>query len=695
MSPLQLLQLVGYSIGGVLPLWLAVLLISRRRNLTSLERLLFALAVGMGAWHCSNLIITLHSLFGFGFDRWTTVLRIADSIAVVSVTFLYSFLLHIHIHLRANAGGNPLKRSDVIGVYSSYVPAIFIPIPIFWIWVGGYAPMFTKVSLFVVPFALWAAFVLGRIALTEIMIARRSTNTSERRIMVALATSFVAILIVIVMTLVFRVGSGTKLGLYLITLGNLGSLLPSALLVYSIYRYRYLELIIEESLIVTTFAAVVLVIYLYGIRTIDQRVTRHFGVRAGVVEAVLILALTLGAAPLRRWIEKRFHKLFEREATLYREIVARIGSHAGQYQKLPELLRFVEERTAVALGLREVRVIVRDRLVPENGKPEALQLVTSDQNNSQVWVDQLLRTSRAHDWLAVEGDPILAAHSYRLAYPLRREDRTSGMLLVDGPSGSLTPDARAVLGVLSGQIAIAIEDCRLVEENVRLERKLAERERLAALGQMAATVAHEIKNPLSSIKSIAQVMSEDVRVSAEYARDLSLIVGQTDRLSQSVTQLLSFARRESPAEIPCRISELIASVVALFRPEADEKAISVEVSIDGDDELDGVAVSAVRDSLANLLLNAMQATQRNGRVLVECRRFDGQALISVRDGGPGVPIEIRQRIWEPFFTTKQRGTGLGLAIVRKRMEEAGGSARLASTSGEGASFELRVPFASP
>jgi signal transduction histidine kinase len=101
----------------------------------------------------------------------------------------------------------------------------------------------------------------------------------------------------------------------------------------------------------------------------------------------------------------------------------------------------------------------------------------------------------------------------------------------------------------------------------------------------------------------------------------------------------------------------------------------------------------VRDSLANLLLNAVQATPAGGRVVVETKRSDGQVLIAVRDGGPGIPTEMQQRIWEPFFTTKQRGTGLGLAIVRKRMEEAGGSARLAPTeNGQGARFELRVPI---
>src|SRR5215467_1128446 len=119
-------------------------------------------------------------------------------------------------------------------------------------------------------------------------------------------------------------------------------------------------------------------------------------------------------------------------------------------------------------------------------------------------------------------------------------------MLVSAPRAALTPDVRAVLDVLAGQAAIAVEDCRLANQNIQLERKLAEGERLAALGQMAATVAHEVKNPLSAIKSIAQVMSEDDALKAQHARDLNLIVGETDRLNSSVTQLLSFASREPP-----------------------------------------------------------------------------------------------------------------------------------------------------
>ncbi|HEY0432134.1 MAG TPA: ATP-binding protein, partial [Pyrinomonadaceae bacterium] len=650
---------------------------------------LLALALSMCGWHSSNLVITLHGLFGFGYSPGiVTFLRIVDTVAVISIVFCYSFLLHVHIHLWANAAERALKLSEKWRIYLSYLPTVGLPFAIYKIWTNQYAPMLQRTRLFVLPMAVWIAYVLGFIAITELLIARRTKNVSEQRIMRTLAASFVGIGIVILAALALGLGEGTTLGLYLKTIANLGSLLPSALLAYYIYRYRYLELIIEESLIVASFAAVVLTIYIYGIRTIGDWLTLNYGVRAGVVEALLILALALAAAPLRGWLQQRFQKLFAREATLYRQIVSRISTHAGQYQQLPDLLDFVEQQTATALALRRVRIVVLDRTNADednqaDGEPAA----------PEPWVQELLDHSSRNDWTSVENVPALEANSFAIAYPLRREGKVSGVLLVDAASSNLTEDARSVLEILAGQVAIAIEDSRLIEENVRLERKLAERERLATLGQMAATVAHEIKNPLSAIKSIAQVMGEDESLSREYARDLTLIVGETDRLGRSVTQLLSFARKELPSELPLRVEPLIQSVVRLFQVNADKQDVRLIVYIDRDEELAGSAVSAVRVALSNLLLNALQATPSGGEVTITQKVENETLVIVVRDDGPGVSGDLRQRVWEPFFTTKQRGTGLGLAIVRKRMQEAGGTARLVPTSnGGGARFELRVPL---
>ncbi|MGI8734385.1 MAG: sensor histidine kinase [Pyrinomonadaceae bacterium] len=692
MSPLDILQLVGYSIGAVLPLWMGAQLVSRRHSLSPLERLLFALALTMGGWHAGNLFITLHGLFRLDVDQWSTVLRLADSLAVVSITFAYSFLLHVHLHLWARANSRSLTRTEKIRVYLSYLPTLFLSVTLAEIWSGSYAPMFTKVKSFVFPFALWVGYVLALIAVTELLIARKAQNQSEKRILRTLAASFIGIGILIVAALALGLGEGTTPGLYLKTIANLGSLLPSVLLAYYIYRYRYLELIIEESLIVATFAAVVLTIYIYGIRTIGDWMTSRYGVTPGVIEALLILGLTLAAAPMRRWLASHFRKLFERETGLYREIVARIGSHPGQYRQLPELLRFVEARTEQALSLRRVRIVV-----PETQAQHATMNEEEEGSNSpttvEPWIEDILDISRRHDWTPVEAETVLLAQDFQLAYPLRREERSHGLLLIEGSSASLTSDARAVLGVLADQVAIAIEDCRLVEENVRLERRVTEGEHLAALGQMAATVAHEIKNPLSAIKSIAQVMREDEGLNLEYARDLSLIVGETDRLSQSVTQLLSFARTQSFESLPLRVDELIQSVVGLFKANAGQQNINIISHLETDRELTGSSVPALRDALSNLLLNALQATPAGGRVVITARQESDALLVVVEDSGPGIPAAFQRRIWEPFFTTKQRGTGLGLAIVRKRLEAAGGSAQLVpSNNGTGARFELRLPL---
>ncbi|HEU4712754.1 MAG TPA: ATP-binding protein [Pyrinomonadaceae bacterium] len=683
LDPLEILQVIGYSVGALLPLWMAVQLVRRRSKLTSIERILAALAFTMGGWHTSNLAVTLHGLFDLGPDTWTTLLRVADTVAVVSITFAYSFLLHVHLHLWAQAHGRDLNKSERLRVFMSYIPTIFLVIAIPRLWTGDYAPMFTKLSFFVLPFAFWIAYVLGLIALTELLIARRSRNRSEKRIMQTLAASFIGVGIVIFAALAYGLGEGTVAGLYLKTIANLGSLLPSVLLAYYIYRYRYLEIIIEESLVVVTFATVVLTVYVFGIRTIGDWMTQRYGIRPGLVEALLILALALLAAPLRGWLAQRFQKLFERETALYKEIVSRIGSYAGQYKQLSDLLQFVEERTKEALGLRQLKIFVDGSVAGE---------LNGDRRIPENWGEIVLEKSRAIGWSPVEDDPVLVEQGFKLAYPLRREENVEGLLAVDATPASLTSDVRSVIEILANQVAIAIDDSRLLEENVRLERELAERERLAALGRMAATVAHEIKNPLSAIKSIAQVMREDESLN-EYERDLSLIVGETDRLSQSITQLLSFARKESPAAEALSVGELVQTSVDLFRANAREQGIDLNCAIETDATLAGKSVSAVRDALSNLLLNALQATPTGGEVSLTASKDDGELLISVQDSGAGVPNDMRERIWEPFFTTRQRGTGLGLAIVRKRVQEVGGSASLGvSRNKHGALFHIRIPL---
>src|SRR5919199_439482 len=110
MSLLEIIQLIGYSLGAALPLWLSVLLARQRRKLAPQERVLLALAISIGLWHTSNLLLVLRALLGWDAARWVWLLRLADSVAVASITFAYSFLLHVHLHLWANAHERTLTR---------------------------------------------------------------------------------------------------------------------------------------------------------------------------------------------------------------------------------------------------------------------------------------------------------------------------------------------------------------------------------------------------------------------------------------------------------------------------------------------------------------------------------------------------------------------------------------------------------
>ena len=195
MSLVEALQLIGYSLGAVLPLWMGYLLFRGRLGVAPIQRLLLALGLCMVGWHASNLLITIHRLLGLEISRWINLLRAASSIAVISITVCYSLLLHVHLHLWANAHSRGLTQTERIRIYLSYIPCLFLFFVVPRIWSGNYQPTIVKLSAFVLPFALWVAYTLAVVALTELLVASRALSVSERRILRTLAFSFIASLL--------------------------------------------------------------------------------------------------------------------------------------------------------------------------------------------------------------------------------------------------------------------------------------------------------------------------------------------------------------------------------------------------------------------------------------------------------------------------------------------------------------------
>jgi signal transduction histidine kinase len=290
---------------------------------------------------------------------------------------------------------------------------------------------------------------------------------------------------------------------------------------------------------------------------------------------------------------------------------------------------------------------------------------------------------------------LVGSLGFNYLFPLWYEHRLAGLLFLDTSPRRFLDDNEDMLLGLSREISHSIETCRVIEEKIALERALARQEHLASLGRMAATIAHEIKNPLTSIKALAQLMREDPEVGERHGRDLAYMIDEADRLNRSVQQLLSFSPPLPERQQRVELTGLLEDMAQLLARQCAGERIRIEHEIEPQLRLERSDPEMVRQIFLNLVLNAIQASEPGGSVRLAAKRdFEGDAIISVSDYGPGIPAGIREKIFEPFFTTKQRGTGLGLAIVRKNVHDLRGEVQVTSpiAEGRGTRVEVTLPI---
>jgi signal transduction histidine kinase len=260
----------------------------------------------------------------------------------------------------------------------------------------------------------------------------------------------------------------------------------------------------------------------------------------------------------------------------------------------------------------------------------------------------------------------------------------------------------AVLGFLLGAVAAgrrrdqraaAVIHSQMEALNAA-QARLVQSEKLAALGQLAAAVAHEVRNPLAIMRSAAQGVAEALPDGYDDTRRAcSFITAEIDRLTNVVTSLLAFAR-------PLHIHPRTVSVHDLFdRAQllASADLVAKQIRLQRHEPAGLPVIQADADLMCQVLLglmaNAVEAAPPGAEVTLEAQAGNGAVEIAVADSGPGVPPELRGRIFEPFFTTRPRGTGLGLAVARQIVEAHGGRIEVGERAGGGARFTVRVPVA--
>ncbi len=236
---------------------------------------------------------------------------------------------------------------------------------------------------------------------------------------------------------------------------------------------------------------------------------------------------------------------------------------------------------------------------------------------------------------------------------------------------------------------------RDVTEIKDLNEEVARHKRLAALGKLSAGIAHEIRNPLSSIRGLAQFVYNSFSKTDERKEDLNTIIQEVDRLNKLVVQVLDFAKLKKPNLTPFSLNDLIRKIVELFKLEIKDKQIKFDLELSPDISQIQADEDQVRQITMNVIINAIQAILRKGEIKIktESALLKGEPAIKliIEDSGIGITEEDFSQIFDPFFSTKERGSGLGLSIVYKLVEGHQGEIKVESKEGKGTKFVIFLP----
>jgi two-component system sensor histidine kinase HydH len=266
-------------------------------------------------------------------------------------------------------------------------------------------------------------------------------------------------------------------------------------------------------------------------------------------------------------------------------------------------------------------------------------------------------------------------------------DRERELAAIIGAYNDVTERLKTAHERLSEEVA------RLREELRQKSAELRRRERLAALGEMAAGLAHEVRNPLGGIALYASMLEGQLADRPPSRMAASRISQSVRMLDQLVSEILDFAQEHLLEMQTCRLGAVLSAAEDGVRPWAAEHDVEVSIEPSAMEVVVRCDATRLQRAVLNLMMNGVQAVEKGGHVCVSAgARSSGRDVeIEVNDDGPGIPPENMERIFNPFFTTRAKGTGLGLAIVHRIVESHGGSIRVSNRPEGGAKFVIRLP----
>ena len=631
--------------------------------------------------------------------------RVFDAGMLLGLAFLPSLLVHTALGF--------VK----VGIVPPWVyPLIYLPVatlnPALTVFSSenstGLLPNMPKL---VGGFAVWFALVCAVTSYFAYESSRKDRRTTTAQLTTAMSATLATVAVLWLGTYPLGWYAIPGVGPYL---NLLGILAPNALSIgLALYVYRYPDVgdALQRGFYNMSLALLVLCVYFFVIRELAAQLVK-LQLNWQVIEALLLVGLVWAFHPIRSLAQSLYDSVFLRQVVRYQETFRRMSRGLSE-DYVPDVGFVLHQATGVvqeALSAEKASIYLveprGDGFEVTGGHPrtpprEIHELLAKIAPRGEGFIDRFELEDRelAHMLDALDADGL---------FPFQRDGALAGLIVLGhrGVDRQLGREERELLGFVGHSLVDALRKNALVEQKVQLEREIARTERMSALGRLAAGVAHEIKNPLSTIKSIIDVMREEAGDENPIREDLDVVSEEIARLDDTVKNLLDFIRPDERKGRLVSVESVIQGVLHILDYEARKRQVVIATSLSQKAHYVRGVAEELKSIFFNLVINAIEAMAKSGGTLTLTtrdappaagERDDDEAPqrveVVVQDSGPGIPEDVHESLFRPFFTEgKEEGTGLGLAIVRQKVSTLQGDIRF-ETGSWGTRFLVTLPVA--
>ncbi len=506
------------------------------------------------------------------------------------------------------------------------------------------------------------------------------------------------------------VGAGITLSNYFLKLGwpvffltSLYAILVSVFFAIALIRYRLLDIhiLIRGGILYSTLSGFVLAVYVLLIKNIGEMISKTYTPKSLFVESMLILVLVYMLRPFQRKTEDWIDRFFYAERYHYRRKFVEFSRALVELIDLGEVLRTTGRFISETLHIGRLAILLIDGEGQEyvtryeENVPDELRIRS---NSNLIRYVRKFRKGTVIENLRVERG--LWGEAERLLslglsaiIPIVLRERLAGLIILGRKMSErdYTNEEIEIMEAFANQTSLAISRALIYQDMSLKDRQIMQSEKMASLGELAAGIAHEIRNPLAIISGSAETMRKrDDRETKEEM--VTYITEEADRINTMIRNFLDYAKPKEPKFVRCNIVEVVEKSIGLILPQAKNHNVEVVREfppkasyIDADPEL-------IQHAFMNIELNALEAMETGGVLRIKVvSNQGGRILVTFRDTGKGVSPEIARKVFDPFFTTKEGGTGLGLSIAHSIVESHDGTITNASHRGGGATFSISLP----